>query len=126
MRIRSYGSLKQDENVAFFARSYGGHHHYTSDLSAFEYGYRAAFDYAALEEGGVLKEIESLYKSASFGIMGTYGRFSFQLKMLIQSEKSTFDKWTVAVYGSLKHYMGFYMDGVLSYGLFKGDVLILA
>ncbi|WP_375644080.1 MULTISPECIES: autotransporter outer membrane beta-barrel domain-containing protein [unclassified Bartonella] len=126
MGSASHSSWKDDEKTAFFVRGYGGSHHYTSNLSAFEYGYGAELDYTALEAGILLKEIESLYSRAFFGMMGTYGSLSLQPQNVAQSKKSTFDKWSVAVYGSLQHDTGFYMDGVFSYGLFRGDVLTFA
>ncbi|WP_375644079.1 MULTISPECIES: autotransporter domain-containing protein [unclassified Bartonella] len=34
-------------------------------------------------------------------------------------------KWTITAYGSMQHDSGFYVDGLLSYGLFNGNVLTL-
>ncbi|WP_375656235.1 autotransporter outer membrane beta-barrel domain-containing protein, partial [Bartonella sp. MR63HLJHH] len=126
--IRSFsgGSLKSDENPAFFIRGYGGSYHYASNLSAFEYGYGAELDYSALEAGVLLKEIESSESCTFFGVTGTYGKLSLHPLNVEQSKKSAFDKWSVGAYGSLQHDTGFYIDGVLSYGFFKGDVLTLA
>ncbi|MGF7158175.1 autotransporter outer membrane beta-barrel domain-containing protein [Bartonella heixiaziensis] len=126
--IRSFsgGSLKSGENPAFFIRGYSGSYHYASNLSAFEYGYGAEFDYSALEAGVLLKEIESSESCTFFGVTGTYGNFSLHPLNVEQSKKSPFDKWSVAAYGSLQHDAGFYMDGLLSYGLFRGDVFTLA
>ncbi|WP_208438154.1 autotransporter outer membrane beta-barrel domain-containing protein [Bartonella taylorii] len=126
MRSVSQSSLKSDENSAFFIRGYGGSHHYASNLSAFEYGYGAELDYTALEAGVLLKEIESLYSRTFFGVTGTYGNLSLHPLKVEQSKKSPFDKWSVSAYGSLHHDTGFYMDGLLSYGLFRGDVFTLA
>ncbi len=126
MRNAFHSSWKDDEKTAFFVRGYGGSHHYTSNLSAFEYGYGAELNYTALEAGILLKEIESLYSRTFFGMMGTYGSLSLQPQNVVQSKKSTFDKWSVAVYGSLQHDTVFYIDEVLSYELFKGDVLTFA
>ncbi|WP_156851791.1 autotransporter outer membrane beta-barrel domain-containing protein, partial [Bartonella refiksaydamii] len=126
MRNVSHDSLKSGEHPAFFVRGYGGSHHYTSNLSAFEYGYGSELDYTAVEAGVLLKEIESLYSRTFFGVTGTYGNLSLHPLNVEQSKKSTFDKWSVAAYGSLQHDAGFYMDGLLSYGLFRGDVFTLA
>ncbi|USP02028.1 autotransporter outer membrane beta-barrel domain-containing protein [Bartonella taylorii] len=126
IRSVSQNSLKSDENPAFFIRGYGGSHHYASNLSIFEYGYGAELDYTALEAGVLLKEIENLYNHTFFGVTGTYGNLSLYPLNVEQSKKSTFDKWSVSAYGSLQHDTGFYMDGLLSYGLFRGDVFTLA
>ncbi|WP_409360959.1 autotransporter outer membrane beta-barrel domain-containing protein [Bartonella heixiaziensis] len=126
MRSFSGGFLKSDENPAFFIRGYSGSYHYASNLSAFEYGYGAELDYSALEAGVLLKEIESSESCIFFGVTGTYGNLSLHPLNVEQSKKSPFDKWSVAAYGSLQHDAGFYMDGLLSYGLFRGDVFTLA
>ncbi|WP_375642336.1 MULTISPECIES: autotransporter outer membrane beta-barrel domain-containing protein [unclassified Bartonella] len=126
IRSSSRGSLKSDEKTVFFLHAYGGSHHYTSNLSAFEYGYGAELDYNAFEAGVLLNEIENLYSRTFFGALGSYGNLSLAPQDVEQSRKSAFDKWSVAAYGSLQHDTGFYIDGVLSYGLFKGDVLTLA
>ncbi|WP_375640775.1 autotransporter outer membrane beta-barrel domain-containing protein [Bartonella sp. MM55XZML] len=126
MRNAFHSSWKEDENTAFFLRAYGGSHHYASNLSAFEYGYGAELDYNALEAGVLLNEIENLYTRIFFGALGNYGNLSLHPQDVEQSKKSAFNKWSVGAYGSLQHDTGFYMDGVLSYGLFKGDVLTLA
>ncbi|MET3590414.1 hypothetical protein ABID23_001523 [Bartonella silvatica] len=125
MRGTSHGSLQSDQNTAFFISSYGGGHHYASNLSAFEYGYGAELDYTALEAGILLKEIESLYSRALFGVMGTYGSLSLNPQDVEYSKKSPFDRWSVSVYGGLQNDMGLYMGGVFSYGLFRGDVFTI-
>ncbi|UNE53601.1 autotransporter family protein [Bartonella machadoae] len=126
LRIDAGGLLKSDENPAFFVRGYGGSHRYVSNLSALEYGYGGALDYNAIEAGVLLKAIENAYGTASFGVIGSYERFSLQPLDIEQSKKSAFDKWSVTAYGGMQHDAGFYVDGLLSYGLFKGDVLTLA
>ncbi|WP_375627316.1 autotransporter outer membrane beta-barrel domain-containing protein [Bartonella sp. PS17NMGDW] len=126
LRISS-GSLSESrENPLFFVSGYGGNHRYTSNLSALEYGYGGELDYNAIEAGVLLKAIENTYGSTSFGIIGAYERFSLQPLNVEQSQKSTFDKWSVTAYGGMQHDAGFYVDGLVSYGLFKGDVLTTA
>ncbi len=126
LRIISRRSLKVDKNSALFVRGYGSNNRYVSNLSALEYGYGGELDYNAIEAGTLLTNIESAYSTTSFGVMGTYGKVSLQPLNVEQSQESTFDKWTVTAYGSMQHDAGFYMDGLLSYGLFNGDVLTFA
>ncbi|WP_330167976.1 autotransporter outer membrane beta-barrel domain-containing protein [Bartonella grahamii] len=126
LRTVSGWLLKNDENPALFLRAYGGHHHYTSNLSALKYGdYGGELDYNALEANILLKKIESAYSTTSFGIMGNYGKLSLQPRKVKQSQESIFDKWTITAYGSMQHDTGLYMDGLFSYGLFNGNVLTL-
>ncbi|WP_273788239.1 autotransporter family protein [Bartonella grahamii] len=120
------GMLEIRENPASFLRGYGGSYRYVSDLSALEYGYGGDLGYYALETGVLLQTVENVDSTISFGVMGSYGKLSLQPQDVAQSQKSTFDKWTATVYGSMQHDAGFYVDGLLSYGLFKGDVLTTA
>ncbi|EJF97934.1 outer membrane autotransporter barrel domain-containing protein, partial [Bartonella vinsonii subsp. arupensis Pm136co] len=126
IRNSSISSLKSHENSAFFVRGYGGNYHYTSNLSAFEYGYGAELDYSAFEAGILLKKTEKTENRTFFGLMGTYGSLSLHPLNVEQSKKSTFDRWSISAYGSLQDDMGFYVDGLLTHGLFKGDVFTLA
>ncbi|WP_254493622.1 autotransporter outer membrane beta-barrel domain-containing protein [Bartonella sp. B1099] len=115
--------LKVKENFALSVYGYGGSYRYVTDLSLLEYGYDGNVDYNAIETDILLKTIERAYSTISFGIMGTYGKLSLQPRNVEQSQKSPFNKWTFTAYGSVEHNTGFYGDGLLSYGLFKGDVL---
>ncbi|EJF86037.1 autotransporter outer membrane beta-barrel domain-containing protein [Candidatus Bartonella washoeensis] len=126
--IRSVSNrlLKNTETPALFVHGYGGSYGYVSDLSALEYGYSGNFDYKAVETGVLLKTIENPYSTTSFGFMGTYGELSLQPRNVEKSQESTFNKWSVTAYGSIEHDAGFYVDGFLSYGFFKGDVISLA
>ncbi|MBB5073943.1 outer membrane autotransporter protein [Bartonella callosciuri] len=124
-RTISTGMLEVHENHALFLRGYGGNYHYTSDLSALEYGYGGNLTYNAVEASALLHTIENPGITVSFGVMGSYGKFSLQPLDVEQSKKSAFDKWSITAYGSMQHGAGFYVDGLVSYGLFKGDVLTL-
>ncbi|WP_375648651.1 autotransporter outer membrane beta-barrel domain-containing protein [Bartonella sp. MU70NMGDW] len=126
VRNNPSGMLEIRENPASFLRGYGGSYRYGSDLSALEYGYGGDLVYYALETGVLLQTVENVDSTVSFGVMGSYGKLSLQPQDVAQSQKSTFDKWTATVYGSMQHDAGFYVDGLLSYGLFKGDVLTTA
>ncbi len=126
VRTNLGGMLEIRRNPASFLRGYGGSYRYVSDLSALEYGYGGDLGYYALETGVLLQTVENVDSTISFGVMGAYGKLSLQPQGVAQSQKSTFDKWIATVYGSMLHDAGFYVDGLLSYGLFKGDVLTTA
>ncbi len=126
LRVASGDFLESGRNSAFFMRWYGGSHHYGADLSTLKYGYRGNLDYNAVEAGVLLKAVESAHRTTAFGIIGTYGKIALQPQDVVESKKSSFDKWSVAAYASMQHDAGSYLDSLLSYGLFKGDVLALA
>ncbi|GAA5110701.1 hypothetical protein GCM10023261_14590 [Bartonella jaculi] len=126
LRTTSNGMMEIRENPALYLRGYGGSYRYASDLSAFEYGYGSDMSYKGVEAGVLLQTIENADNAISFGVMGSHGKLSLQPVDVEQSQKSAFDKWTATAYGSMQHQAGFYVDGLLSYGLFKGDVVTLA
>ncbi|EJF86104.1 outer membrane autotransporter barrel domain-containing protein [Bartonella vinsonii subsp. arupensis OK-94-513] len=126
LRTPSSGMVEMHEKPTSFLRGYGGSYRYVSDLSALEYGYGGDLSYNAVEAGILLHTIENANTAISFGVMGTYGKLSLQPVDVEQSQKSTFDKWTATAYGSMQHDAGFYVDSLLSYGVFKGDVVTLA
>ncbi|PIT68207.1 autotransporter outer membrane beta-barrel domain-containing protein [Bartonella tribocorum] len=115
--------LKIERNFALAVHGSGGSYRYVSDLSALEYGYDGNVDYKTIETDILLKTIERAHGRAFWGIMGTYGKLSLQPRDVEQSQKSSFNKWSFTAYGSVEHNTGFYVDGLLSYGFFKGDVL---
>ncbi len=126
LRTAVGGLLEKSENSAFFVRGYGGSQRYVSDLSALEYGFGGNLHYNAVEAGFLLTTFESAHHTTTFGVMGTYGKMSLQPRDVVESKKTAFDKWSVTAYGSMQHDTGFYLDGLLSYGLFQGDILTLA
>ncbi|MET3560521.1 outer membrane autotransporter protein [Bartonella japonica] len=126
LRIASEEGVRSDERPAFFVRGYGGSYRYSSNLSALEYGYGGELDYSAIEAGLLLKTIENAYNTTSLGIIGTYDRLLLQPLDVEQSQKSAFNKWSVTAYGGMQYHTGLYVDGLLSYGLFNGDVSTLA
>ncbi|UNE53600.1 autotransporter outer membrane beta-barrel domain-containing protein [Bartonella machadoae] len=126
LRSASSGMAEIHEKPVSFLRGYGGSYRYVSDLSALEYGYSGDLTYNALEAGLLLQTIENADSALSFGIMGSYGKLSLQPVDVEQTQKNAFDKWTATAYGSMQHDVGFYVDGLLSYGLLKGDVATLA
>ncbi|GAA4666015.1 autotransporter outer membrane beta-barrel domain-containing protein [Bartonella pachyuromydis] len=121
--VRSFSGGQIDKAPTLFVHGYGGKHHYVSDLSPFEYGYGSDLDYNAIGAGILFKTIENAYGTTSFGIMGTYGRLSLRPQNVEQNEESIFHKQSVTAYGNVEHEAGFYVDGFLTYGLLKGDVL---
>ncbi|WP_208436339.1 hypothetical protein, partial [Bartonella phoceensis] len=84
----------------------------TSNLSALEYGYGGELDYNAIDIGVLLQTIENVYGTTSFGVIGSYERFTLQPLDVKQSQKSAFDKWTATAYGSMQHHTGFYVDSL--------------
>ncbi|WCR54730.1 MAG: hypothetical protein PG977_000123 [Bartonella clarridgeiae] len=109
----------------FFIHGYGSNYRYASNLTVFEYGYSADLDYNAMMAGVVLKTLESKHSALSLGAIGTYSSLSLQPYVVEQSQKSIFNKWSGKLYAHLQYDTGFYVNGVMSCGSFKGDVSTL-
>ncbi len=122
LRTTSSGMVEVRERPALYLHSYGGRYRYHSDLSTLEYGYGGNLNYNAVETGVLLQTIENTTSILSLGVLGSYGKLSLQPLNVEHSQESAFDKWTATVYGSMQHDNGFYVDGLFSYGLLKGDV----
>ncbi|AQX28274.1 MULTISPECIES: autotransporter outer membrane beta-barrel domain-containing protein [unclassified Bartonella] len=110
---------------SFFIHGYGGNHRYASNLTVFEYGYGADLDYNAITAGVILSTLERKHSALSLGTIGTYGRLSLQPRAVKQSQKSIFNKWSGKFYAHLQYDTGFYANGFISYGSFKGAVSTL-
>ncbi|MHC5306973.1 autotransporter family protein, partial [Bartonella sp. LJL80] len=106
----------------FFLRTYGGTYDTSSNRSALNYGYDADMQYAAIQAGGNLYAIETANSITRFGLSGSYGELSFEPKHVYGSEKNDINKWTVSAYATYLRDNGFYVDGIISYGGFSGDV----
>ncbi|KEC55592.1 autotransporter outer membrane beta-barrel domain-containing protein [Bartonella koehlerae] len=126
MRSVSSKLLKFERIPTLSVYDYGGNYHYVSDLSLLEYGYGGHLHYNALEADILLKTIERAHITTSFGILTTYGKLSLRPQGVEHSQKNIFHKWSVTAYGNLESSVGFYVDSLLTYGLFKGDVLTFA
>ncbi|WP_438747192.1 autotransporter outer membrane beta-barrel domain-containing protein [Bartonella rochalimae] len=128
LEIIQNASHEPDKNrkTSFFIRGYGSNHHYTSNLSVFEYGYGADLDYNNATAGIVFNTLESKDSASSFGVMGGYGQLSLHPRAVKHSQKSVFNKWSGKLYANLHHDTGVYANGFISYDFFKGDVVTLS
>lgn len=106
---------------AFF-RAYGGQYDYTSNLNASSYGYAANIDYAAAQMGGNLYSLDSQGGVTRFGVAGTIGSLSFDPKNVQGTTATNLDTWSASAYATHLDDSGWYVDGIVSYGGFGGDV----
>ncbi|MEN3930494.1 autotransporter outer membrane beta-barrel domain-containing protein [Microvirga sp. W0021] len=106
----------------FFMRAYGGVYDYKSNRNAYSYGYDANIDYAAVQLGGSLYAFESKNSVTRFGVAASIGSLSFDPKNVRGTTSTKLDTWSVSAYGTYLHDSGWYVDGILSYGAFDGNV----
>ncbi len=113
---------EEEKQTGFFLYTYGSTGTLSSERGPLKYGYGADIRYAALQAGITLAAIEGQNTTTHFGFVGTYGQLSFTPKDISDAGKNTLDKWSLSAYGSIQHYSGFYIDTLLSYGIFKGNI----
>ncbi|MEN3929703.1 autotransporter outer membrane beta-barrel domain-containing protein [Microvirga sp. W0021] len=106
----------------FFIRGYGGVYNYKSNRNAYRYGYDADINYAAMQMGGSLYALETQEGILRLGVAGTVGTVSFDPKNVNGTNSTRLDKWSVSAFATYLHNSGFYVDGILSYGAFDGNV----
>jgi len=116
----------EGENTAkmrgnFFLRGFGGDYNYHSNRNAIHYGYDADIRYAAVQAGGNLAGFDTSAGQMMFGLAGSYGDLSLSPDRF-ESRKTSMDVWTASAYASWLGNNGFYIDTILSYGGFSGDV----
>ncbi|EJF79013.1 autotransporter outer membrane beta-barrel domain-containing protein [Bartonella doshiae] len=114
--------IRTTQNFSFFLSPYGNTAKFTSKRGPLKYGYDADINYAAIQAGAALAEIENKDISMHLGLMGTYGQLSFTPKDIEDADKSLLNKWAITAYGTLQHNNGLYLDVLASYGMINGDI----
>jgi len=105
----------------FFLRGYGSDYDYRSNLNAARYGYDADIQYAAVQMGGHLYGVKTDNGSLRFGLAASSGDLAFTPHRE-GARKSKMNVWSASPYFTWQHDLGAYLDVVLSYGRFNGQV----
>ncbi|EYS94390.1 hypothetical protein H704_01019 [Bartonella bacilliformis Peru38] len=114
--------MKGQRKNTFLASTYSDTTTFSSERTAWEYGYGADIQYTALQTGVVLETLESQNITTDFGLLGTYGQLFFTPKNMADASKSTLNKLSLTAYSSTQHNNGLYADILLSYGLISGNI----
>ncbi|MFC4278145.1 autotransporter family protein [Achromobacter aloeverae] len=105
-----------------FVRAYGGDFSYATNRKFKDFGYDASGNYAAVQFGG------NLYKQATdngiwrFGLAGTFGHLNYDPHAVDGPSKTKTDTYRVSGYATYQADKGWYVDGILSFGWFDGNV----
>jgi len=113
-RVREFGSA--------FVRAYGGDLRYQTHLQARQYGSDVSMDYAGMQGGGSLYVRNTPTNRLRFGLAGSYGRMSFEPRGVADTSKTRMDTWMLAPFMTWQNDAGVYVDAILAYGGFSGDV----
>jgi len=105
----------------FFLRTYGGEVDYRSN-----HGYDASSRYTAVQGGGNFYGIDKSESRWRFGLAGNTGDVSFQPRqggsVVDGSHKTRMRVWSVSPTTTWQHANGAYVDALLAYGKFDGDI----
>jgi len=120
------GASEADANVPCrseaFLRAYGGDYGYRASHSPSQSSVDAGMRYAAVQGGGNVYAVDTGAQSLRVGLAGSYGELSFEPQRVAGSRKTRMNLWAVSPTLTWQHASGGYVDALVSYGGFKGDV----
>jgi len=114
--------LEERKRHAFFLRGYGGDYGYRSNRSPAQYGVNADVRYAATQMGATTRWVDKIESHVRAGLAVSYGDLSFAPRHAANSRKTKMDTWSISPALTWQHNSGAYVDTVLAYRQFKGDV----
>jgi len=107
----------------FFLRTYGGDYDYRSNRPTNAYGYGADIRYTAAQIGGTVHAGQTAHSSTRIGLAANYGQLRFAPFDEPDARKTRMDTWSVSPTLNWQHEAsGAYVDAVLAWGQFRGDV----
>ena len=124
---RRLGEIRDEQTLGYapenetFVRVYGGWFNYTTNRSFVNYGYNFKEDYGALQFGGSHMFIDDGDGTLRVGLAATLGRLWMQPVAVDGDSKTLFNKQTLAGIVTWQDRAGWYVDGILSGGLFDGS-----
>ncbi len=108
-----------------FVRVYGGMFDYDSNRSYNQYGYNSDVNYVALQVGSNVFSHRNENAITRVGFALTFGTMSMETNspnVFEGRSKATVNTYSLQGYMTRQWDSGFYIDSVLSYGLFEGDI----
>jgi outer membrane autotransporter protein len=113
------GRTQQDE---VFVRAFGQTFNYTSNRSFTDFGYNSQQDYAAVQFGDNWIASDAQPGTLRLGLAGTIGRLWFQPSSADGPSSGVFNEETLAGTVTWQARNGWYVDGIISGGMFDGTV----
>ncbi len=121
--IRDNQQLGQAADSEVFVRGLGGETHYSSDRSFNNYGYNASQDYAATQFGANRIVVDDDRGTMRVGLAGTIGKLNFTPSAVDGASRGRFDTETLAGIATWLARSGWYVDAIVSGGLFDGRIM---
>jgi outer membrane autotransporter protein len=113
------GRTQQDE---VFVRAFGETFNYTSNRSFTDFGYNSQQDYAAVQFGDNWIASDAQPGTLRLGLFGTIGRLWFQPSSADGPSSGVFNEETLSGTVTWQARNGWYVDGIISSGMFDGTV----
>jgi len=117
--LRSMSQVAHDE---FFLRGYGGKYQYASNLGNNDYGFDADIQYAAIQGGGSIYGLDTAKHRLRLGLAASIGTLIFEPVNVVDSQRTKIHSWNISPTFTWQNAAGTYVDAIVSYGKFKGDV----
>lgn len=121
------GELRQQQSDAndvggeMFIRYLGSNLKYQSNRSLADYGYDFDLDYSAVQLGGNVLRADGAADSLRGGIAYTRGNTRIRPHAADGYSSTSFDSDSLSLYGTWLRDSGFYIDGSLSWGWYRGE-----
>lgn len=121
------GELRQQQTASdavggeMFIRYLGSNLKYQSNRSLADYGYDFDLDYSAVQLGGNLLRADGAEDSLRGGIAYTRGNTRIRPHAADGYSSTSFDSDSLSLYGTWLRDSGFYIDGSLSWGWYRGE-----
>ncbi|WP_336777562.1 autotransporter outer membrane beta-barrel domain-containing protein [Pantoea sp. USHLN256] len=104
-----------------FIRYLGSNLKYQSNRGLADYGYDFDLDYSAVQLGGNLLQVDGAEESLRGGVAYTRGNTRIRPQAADGYSSTSFDSDTISLYGTWLRDSGFYLDGSLSWGWYRGE-----
>jgi outer membrane autotransporter protein len=121
--IRDGPRPENDDRSEGFFRVLGGQFQYVSDRSFGSYGYNSSQDYSAIQFGLSRIAVDTEDGTLRVGLAGTIGQLSFEPQAVDGASKGRFHTETLAGIATWQSTAGWYVDAVVSGGLFDGTIV---
>lgn len=118
--IRDEQTLGYDPKNEVFVRAFGGWFNYKSNQSFENYGYNFNADYSALQFGANHMFVDNKDGTLRLGLAGTLGRMWLTPSAIDGPSKGLYNTQTLSGIATWQDRDGWYLDGILSGGLFDG------
>ena len=121
------GELRQQQTDSaavggeMFIRYLGSNLKYQSNRGLADYGYDFDLDYSAVQLGGNLLRADGAKDSLRGGVAYTRGNTRIRPHAADGYSSTSFDSDSISLYGTWLRDSGFYLDGSLSWGWYRGE-----